>query len=129
MHFQNDLFQDLSCLLGFVHEFSTPYYLQANGQVEAINHVLKTMLHRMIGHHKINWHHLLFLALWAYLTTTKTATSFTSFHLVHQIEFVIPIECEIPTLHSVLNLLLDTSPLEQCLLHLEHLNEYCRASL
>lgn len=43
-HFQDDLFQDLSHLLGFFHEFYMPYYPQANGQVEAINHVLKTML-------------------------------------------------------------------------------------
>ena len=122
-HFQNDLFANLSCLLDFIHEFSTPYYLQYNGQVEAINHVLKTMLQRMLDHHKTNWHHMLFSTLWAYRIATKTATSFTPFHLVHGIESVIPIECEIPTLHSTLNLLLDTPPLEQCLLHLENLNE------
>ena len=29
--FQNDLFKDLSQLLGFVHEFSILYYPQANG--------------------------------------------------------------------------------------------------
>ena len=47
-HFQNNLFQDLSILFGFGHEFCMPYYLQANGQGEAINHVLKTMLQHMI---------------------------------------------------------------------------------
>lgn len=30
-HFQNDMLQDLSHLLGFVHDFSTPYYPRANG--------------------------------------------------------------------------------------------------
>ena len=43
-HFQNQMMIELSTKLGFRHENSTPYYLQANGQVEAINKVLKTML-------------------------------------------------------------------------------------
>ena len=51
-HFYNDLFQDLSHLLGFVPKFFSPYYPQANGQVEAINCVLKTMLQCMNDHHK-----------------------------------------------------------------------------
>ena len=45
---------ELSAKLGFHHENSTPYYPQANGQVEAINKVLKTMLRRMVGDHKSN---------------------------------------------------------------------------
>ena len=53
----------------------------------------------------------------------KTSTSFTSFHLIHSIELVIPIKCEISTLHNVLNILPDTTPMEQHLLHLECLNE------
>ena len=44
----------LSAKLGFLHENSTPYYPQANGEVEVINKVLKTMLCRMVGEHKSN---------------------------------------------------------------------------
>ena len=33
---------------------------KANGQVEAINKVLKTMLRRMVGDHKSNWNLALF---------------------------------------------------------------------
>ena len=54
---------ELSAKLGFLHENSTPYYLQANGQVKAINKVLKTMLRWMIGDHKSNWHQTVFYAL------------------------------------------------------------------
>jgi hypothetical protein len=103
-----------------------PYCPHSNGQVESINQILKTMLQLMIDHHKTNWHHMLLSTLWAY---RKTATSFTPFNLVHGIELDIPIDYEIPTLHSALNLLLDTSPLEQRLLHLNHLNEDHHASL
>lgn len=43
---------DLATKLGLSHDSSTPYYPQANRQVEAINKVLKRMLQRMIGVHK-----------------------------------------------------------------------------
>ena len=36
-HFHNQMMEELSAKLGFRHENSTPYYPQANGQVEAIN--------------------------------------------------------------------------------------------
>ena len=48
-HFRNQMMEELSAKLGFLHENSTPYYPQANGQVEAINKVLTTMLHQMVG--------------------------------------------------------------------------------
>ena len=43
-HFQNKIMVEISVKLGFRHDNSTPYYPQANGQVEAVNKVLKTML-------------------------------------------------------------------------------------
>ena len=51
-HFHNEIMEELSAKLGFRHENSTPYYPQDNGQVEAINKVLKMMLRRMVGDHK-----------------------------------------------------------------------------
>jgi transposase InsO family protein len=59
-HFENEIFIELSSRLGFSHEFSSPYYPQSNGQVEAVNKVLKTMLQCMVNKHKTNWHHMLF---------------------------------------------------------------------
>jgi hypothetical protein len=43
-HLENELFQELSSLLGFTHEFASPYYLQSNGKVEVVNKAIKTML-------------------------------------------------------------------------------------
>lgn len=51
-HFRNHMMSELNAKLGLSHHSSTPYYPQANGQVEAINEVLKQMLQRMIGVHK-----------------------------------------------------------------------------
>jgi hypothetical protein len=81
------------------------------------------MLQRTVNKHKTNWHHILFSALWAYRTAMKTTTDFTPFHLVHGVEATLPIECEIPTLRTAIELLPDTAPMGQRLLNLESLDE------
>ena len=53
----------------------------------------------------------------------KTATRFSPYQLVHGVEFVLPVECEIPSLKLAIEHLPDTSALEECLVHLEQLNE------
>jgi transposase InsO family protein len=73
-HFRNNMMYELTEKLGLRHDSSTPYYPQANGQVEAINKFLITMIRRMIGIHKSSWHTMLFSALWAYRTSVKSAT-------------------------------------------------------
>jgi hypothetical protein len=97
-----------------------------NGQVEAVNKSLKTILQRTINSAKSNWHLMLYSTLWAYRTSVKTATSFSPFQLVYGLEAVLPIECQIPSLKLAVELLSDTSPLEECLLYLEQLDEQCR---
>ena len=51
MHFCNAMMAELTSMLHLDHEHLSPYYLQANKQVESINHVLKTMIQRMVGTH------------------------------------------------------------------------------
>ena len=52
----------------------------------------------------------------------KASMGFTYFQLVYGLESVFPIECEIPSLKLVVHLLPDTSSIEECLIHLEHLD-------
>jgi hypothetical protein len=87
------------------------------------------MLQRTINKHKTNWNHMLFSMLWAYRMAVNPATSFTPFHLAHGVEATLPIECEIPTLCTAIELLPDTAPMEKCLLNLESLDEDLRSSL
>ena len=72
---------------------------------------------------------MLYPALWAYRTAVKTTTGFSPYQLVHGVESVLPIECEIPSLKLAIELLPDTSPLEERLVHLEQLDEQCRDAL
>ena len=66
---------------------------------------------------------MLYPAFWAYRTVVKTTTGFSLYQLVHGVESVLPVECEIPSLKLAIELLPDTSPLEERLVHLEQLDE------
>jgi hypothetical protein len=91
-HFQNQMMTKLTSNLGLQQEHSSPYYPQANGQVEAINKTLKTILQRTINSANSNWNLMLYLALWDYRTSVKTRTDFSPFQLVYGLEAVLPIE-------------------------------------
>eukprot|EP00253_Pinus_taeda_P032111 PITA_32111 len=97
-HFQNHMMSDLTLLLGFRQDQSSSYYPQANGQVEAVSGVLKTMIF-------------------------KTVTSFTLFQLAYGLEAVLPTRCQIPSLQIAIELLLDTIAEEERLLYLNQLDE------
>ena len=71
------------------------------------------MIKRIIGIHKLNWHTMLFSALWAYRTSAKNAIGFTPFQLVYGLEVVLPIECEISSLQLAIELLPATSKEEK----------------
>ena len=66
---------------------------------------------------------MLYPALWDYRTVVKIATGFSPYQLVHGVELVLLVECDIPSLKLYIELLLDTSPLEEHLVHLEQLDE------
>ena len=68
---------------------------------------------------------MLYPALWAYRTVVKTATGFYPYQLVHGVESILPVECDIPSLKLAVELLPDTSPLEERLVHLQQLDEQC----
>ena len=107
----------------FKHGHSSPYYPQENGQVQAVNKSFNTILQKIIIQCKYDWYLMLYPNLWEYRTSVKTSTGFFPFHLVHGMDLILPIECEIPSLKLAIELLLDTSDLEELLVHLEHLYE------
>ena len=125
-HFQNKMMEELASKLEYKQEHSSSYYPQANGQVEAVNKSLKSILQRTITQSKTNWHVMLYPSLWAYRTAVKTATSFSPYQLVHGVESVLLVECEIPSLKLSIEILPDTSALEERLVHLYHLDEQRR---
>jgi hypothetical protein len=56
----------------------------------------------------------------------KTKTIFTPFHLVHVLEAILPIECEINSLKLVFDLFVGTTFEEENLVYLEWINKHLR---
>jgi transposase InsO family protein len=122
-HFQNKMMKELALKLGFKHGHSSPYYPQENGQVEALKKSLKTIFHKTVSWRKSYWHLMLYPALWAYRTLVKTSTSFSPFQLVHDVESILPIECEILSLGLAVKILPETYDLEERFVQIESLDE------
>ena len=59
----------------------------------------------------------------------KTSIGFSPYQLVHGVESVLSVECEIPSLKLSIGILPDTFTLEGCLVHLEQLELQCRDAL
>ena len=71
---------------------------------------------------------MLYLALWAYRTPIKNTTRFSPFQLVYGLEAILPIECQILSLKLAVQLLPDTSPLEERLVYLEQRRDVALAN-
>ncbi|RDX76409.1 hypothetical protein CR513_43593, partial [Mucuna pruriens] len=79
------------------HHNSTPYRPKMNGAVEVTNKNIKKIIQKMVMTYK-DWHEMLPYALHEYRTTIYTSTRSTPYSLVYNMEAIIPIEVEIPSL-------------------------------
>ena len=66
---------------------------------------------------------MLYPTFWAYRIAVKDATGFSPYQLLHKVDSILLIECEIPSLKPVVDLLPNTSALEEHLVHLEQLDD------
>jgi len=82
--------------------YSTGYYPQANGMIEAFNKTLGKILKKTVHRHRRDWHGRLFEALWAYRVTVRTPTRATPYSLVYGCEAVLPLEIQLPSLRVAL---------------------------
>lgn len=82
-------------------KFSTVAHPQANGQVEAVNKVIKSILKKRLEKAGGKWVDELPMALWAYQTAHKSTIGHTPFSLPYGSEAVIPVEMEVPS-HRVI---------------------------
>jgi hypothetical protein len=107
--FTSDLIAALVKEYEIRHRKSSPYHPQANGQVEVTNRELENILTKTVALHKRDWATRLPEAVWAYRTTWKTTTGLTPYELVYGKKVVLPIEFEIKTLRTALQLGLSLS--------------------
>jgi len=95
--FNNDNTNQFCELLGIHKNFSSVVYPQSNGQVEAVNKIIKVTLKRRLDSYKGKWADELPKVLWAYRTTSRTTTGETPFSMAYGMEAVLPVEVSIPT--------------------------------
>ena len=82
------------------HHNSSTYRLKMNGIVEAANKNIKKIIQKMTVTYKY-WHEMLPFALHGYRTSARTSTGATPYSLVYDMEVVLPIEVQIPSLRII----------------------------
>ena len=83
LQFDSEEFADWCQEHGIHKSFSSVAYPQANGQVEAVNKILKTLIKKKLDKSKGAWVDELPTALWAYRTSFRTSTGHTPFSLAY----------------------------------------------
>jgi len=92
LQFDNKVFRDYCSGLGISNKYSTPTYLQSNGQAEATNKTIVDGLKKRLEGAKGGWVDELLNVLWAYQTTPRRSTGEAPFSMTYGTEVVIPIE-------------------------------------
>ncbi|GKV30660.1 hypothetical protein SLEP1_g39449 [Rubroshorea leprosula] len=90
-------FQDFCSSYGIKLQFTSVYHPESNGMVESVNKCILEGIKSRLEQHKAKWVDELNNVLWAYRTTSRTATGETPYHLAFGIEAVIPIEIGVPS--------------------------------
>ncbi|XP_022867832.1 uncharacterized protein LOC111387503 [Olea europaea var. sylvestris] len=93
--FDNRKMRELCDELGIKKDFSMPHHPQANGQVEAVNKIIKHTLKRKLDTSKGAW--VDELALWAIRTSSRTAIGKTPFLMTYGAEAMSPVEVGVPS--------------------------------
>ncbi|KAM1755466.1 hypothetical protein ACFX12_007793 [Malus domestica] len=99
--FTAERFKEYTASLKIRLEQSTPYYPQANGQVEANNKVLIGILEKIIKERPGMWHLKLNEALWAYRTSFRSVTGTTPYALTYGHDAMLPVELSINLLRTI----------------------------
>ena len=77
---------------------STLYYAQSNGQVEAVNKTIISLIKKHVGKKPKTWHETLNQILWAYRNAPKVATGSSPYRLVYGHDSVLPVEINLMSL-------------------------------
>lgn len=108
------------------HWITSPYHPQANGKVESTNMVIEGILTKIVKSRFHDWENHLLEAIWDYKTTRENTIGFSPYELVYGKNSTFPIDIEIMTLRTDLevNLYL-TKAWKHCLYQLNELDEMC----
>jgi transposase InsO family protein len=89
------------------HKKSSPYHPQENGQVGSTNKVIEAILTNIVQLHHKDWVDRFPEALWAYRTTWRNTTCHTPYELVYGEKLLLPIEFQVKTFRTSMQLGMD----------------------
>ncbi|GKV20210.1 hypothetical protein SLEP1_g30368 [Rubroshorea leprosula] len=96
--FNCNSFRDFCSSYGIKLVFTSVYHPEANGMVESVNKAILEGIKPRLDQLKTKWVDELNNVLWAYRTTSRTATGETPYNLAFGTEAVIPVEIGVPSL-------------------------------
>lgn len=88
------------------HHNSSPYRPKINCDVEAANKKIKNIMQKMVETYR-DWHKMLYFALHGYRTSIRTSIGETPFSLMYNMDSVLPVEVDIPSLRILTDVKLD----------------------
>ena len=100
LQFDSKIFRRYCCDLGITNRYSTPTYLQGNGQAETVNKVIISGLKKRLNDTKGEWVEELLHVIWTYRTTPRRSPGETPFSMTYEAEAVIPMGTRFPTLRT-----------------------------
>jgi hypothetical protein len=122
--FTSNLVKSITEQYHIKHRKSSPYHPQVNGQVESTNKVIEAKLTKTVWLHHKDWVDQLPAALWAYRTTWRNTTCHTPYELVYGKQVFLPIEFQVKTFRTVMQLGMDLDEAKkQRILQLNELDE------
>ena len=90
--FTNDLMKRLNYRMAIGHQVTTPYYPQANGQVERFNQTLKNAIAIYAESKPGSWSQFLESVCWAYNSSLNPITGFSPYYLMFGREPRLPMD-------------------------------------
>ena len=100
LQFDSKVFRKYCSNLDIKNRYSTPSYLQGNGQAETVNKVIVNGIKKRLDDAKGKWIEELPYVLWTYRTMPRWSTGETHFSMMYGAEAVIPLETGFPTLRT-----------------------------
>lgn len=85
---QVQFWNDFVCLIGSSQGLSSAFHPSTNGASERANAMVECYPRRYISYQQTDWPGLLSFAEVAYNNTVHSGTGFTSFWVLHEVEFV-----------------------------------------